>query len=98
MATMTAGSYPTSTVLLSPDAAQAIGAVPGSNVTFKMPGRQAPLQLTVGGLAHFTKADPLFAARSADNQGEFIQVPNVLVLPLSTFATGILPALKIDAA
>jgi len=90
------GTYSTSTVLLSPDAAQALGASPGSTISLTVPGRVAPLQLTVGGLADFSKADPLFAARSADTQGEFIQVPNVLVVPLGTFAA-ILPALKADA-
>jgi putative ABC transport system permease protein len=97
MVRQTAGAYTTSTVLLSPDAAQALGAGPGSSVSLTVPGRAAPLQLTVGGLADFSKADPLFAARSAANQGEFVQVPNVLVVPLSTFGT-ILPALKADAA
>ena len=96
MVRQTVGTYSTSTVLLSPDAAQALGAGPGSTISLTVPGRVAPLQLTVGGLADFSKADPLFAARSADNQGEFIQVPNVLVVPLGTFAT-ILPALKADA-
>jgi putative ABC transport system permease protein len=97
MVRLTAGDYSTGTVLLSPSAAQALGAAPGSSLSLTVPGRVAPLQLTVGGLADFSKADPLFAARSADTQGEFIQVPNVLVVPLATFAT-ILPALKADAA
>src|ERR1700674_1241028 len=98
MVRQTAGSFSTSTVLLSQDASQALSAGPGSKISVRVPGRQSPLQLTVGGIADFSKADPLFAARSADNQGEFIQVPNVLVVPLSTFATDILPALKTDAA
>jgi putative ABC transport system permease protein len=97
MVRQTAGVYSAGTVLLSPDAAQALGAVPGSAISLTVPGRATPIQLTVGGLADFSKADPLFAARSADNQGEFIQVPNVLVVPLATFST-ILPALKADAA
>jgi len=97
MVHVTGGSYADGTVLLSPDAAIALGASPGSSISLTVPGRKAPLQLTVGGIADFSKADPLFAARSADNQGEFIQVPNVLAVQLSTFAT-ILPALKADAA
>src|ERR1700687_3230045 len=97
MVRQTAGSFSTSTVLLSQDASQALTAGPGSKISVKVPGRQTPLQLTVGGIADFSRADPLFAARSADNQGEFIQVPNVLAVQLSTFAT-ILPALKADAA
>jgi putative ABC transport system permease protein len=96
MVHVTGGGYADGTVLLSPDAAIALGASPGSSISLTVPGR-APLQLTVGGIADFSKADPLFAARSADNQGEFIQVPNVLAVQLSTFAT-ILPALKADAA
>jgi uncharacterized repeat protein (TIGR01451 family) len=97
MVRQTAGSYSNGTVLLSPDAAQALGASLGSNVALTVPGRTAPLQLSVGGIADFSKADALFAARSADNQGEFIQVPNVLVVPISTFGS-ILPGLKADAA
>jgi putative ABC transport system permease protein len=97
MVRQTAGTYAGGTVLLSPDAAQALGAGPGTLLSLSVPGRAAPLLLTVGGLADFSKADPLFAARSIDNQGEFIQVPNVLVMPLATFGT-ILPALKADAA
>ena len=97
MVHLTGGSYANGTVLLSPDAALTLGASPGSSISLTVPGRRAPLQLTVGGTADFSRADALFAARSADNQGEFIQVPNVLVVPFSTFAT-ILPALKADAA
>ena len=98
MVRQTAGAYSPGTVLLSPDAAQALGAGSGSSISLTVPGRREPLQLTVGGIADFSKADPLFAARSADTQGEFIQVPNVVVVPLSTFTTTILPALKTDAA
>ena len=97
MVRQTSGSYTAGSVLLSPDAAQALGAGPGTDLSLTVPGRAAPLALNVGGLADFSKADPLFASRSADNQGEFIQVPNVLVIPMSTFGT-ILPALKADAA
>ncbi|HVS49022.1 MAG TPA: FtsX-like permease family protein [Candidatus Dormibacteraeota bacterium] len=97
MVRQTAGAFSPGTVLLSPDAAQALGAGSGSNVSLTVPGRGSPLQLAVGGIADFSKADPLFAARSTDNQGEFIQVPNVIVVPLATFAT-ILPSLKADAA
>ena len=97
MVRQTAGAYTDTAVLLSPDAAQALGAAPGTTVSLTVPGRKTPFQLSVGGIADFSRADPLFAGRSADNQGEFVQVPNVLVVPLSTFAT-ILPALKSDAS
>ncbi|MDQ6773756.1 MAG: FtsX-like permease family protein [Candidatus Dormibacteraeota bacterium] len=95
---LTAGGYGPGTVLLSPDAARGLAAVPGGTVSLALPGRALPLALTVGGTADFTRADPLFASRSAANQGEFVQVPNVLVVPISVFETAILPALRLDAA
>jgi hypothetical protein len=97
MVHLTGGTYTDDTVLLSPDAALALGAAPGAGISLTVPGRRIPLQLTVGGIADFSRAEPLFAARTPDNQGEFIQVPNVLAVPFSTFAT-ILPALQADAA
>ena len=95
---LTAGSYPPDGALLSPDAALALGLAPGSTASLTIPGRSTPLSLQVGGVADFTRADALFASRSADNQGEFVQVPNVVVVPISAFETQILPALRADAA
>ena len=92
------GSYGPGTVLLSPEAARGLGVGPGGILSLTLPGRTLPLSLKVGGTADFSKADALFASRSADNQGEFVQVPNVLVVPLSVFEADILPALRIDAA
>jgi len=98
MVRLTSGDYGAGTVLISPEAARALGAGPGSSIALTVPGRAQPLSLTVGGTADFSKADPLFASRSADNQGEFVQVPNVLVVPLSVLKNDILPALRVDAA
>jgi putative ABC transport system permease protein len=98
MVRLTSGSYGAGTVLLSPDAARALGAGPGGTVALTVPSRAQALSLNVGGIADFSKADPLFASRSADNQGEFVQVPNVIVVPMSVLETEILPALRVDAA
>ena len=97
MVRLTSGAYTSDTVLLSPEAASGLGVAPGDRVTIDLPGRAAPVQLTLGGVADFSKADPLFAARSADVQGEFIQVPYVLVVPLASFNVDFLPALKADS-
>jgi putative ABC transport system permease protein len=98
MVRITGGSYTTGTVLLSTDAATALGITPGGAVRLVVPGRVQPISLKVGGVADFTKADALFASRSADNQGEFVQVPNVVVVGMDLFANTILPALRVDAA
>lgn len=92
------GSYGPGTALLSPEAARGLAVGPGGILSLALPGRDLPLTLKVGGTADFSKADALFASRSADNQGEFVQVPNVLVVPMSVFETDILPSLRVDAA
>jgi putative ABC transport system permease protein len=98
MVRVTSGTFAGDTVLLSPDAATALGATPGSVVKLSVPGRAAPLQLSVGGIADFSRADPLFAGRTSDTQGEFIQFGIVLVMPLARFLSDVLPAVKLDAA
>jgi putative ABC transport system permease protein len=98
MVRITGGSYSTGTALLSTDAAAALGVAPGSTVDLNVPGRAQPIQLKVGGVADFSRADALFASRSADNQGEFVQVPNVIAVGTDLFANTILPALRVDAA
>jgi putative ABC transport system permease protein len=95
---VTSGAYATDSVLLSPDAATGLAAAPGSTVTVAVPGRTTPLQLKVGGIADLSTADPLFSGHTADTQGEFIQIPYVLVMPMATFLADVLPALKVDAA
>jgi putative ABC transport system permease protein len=98
MVRITGGSYSGGTVLLSTDAATTLGVGPGSAVSLSIPGRVQPIQLQVGGVADFSRADALFASRAADNQGEFVQVPNVVVVGTDLFASTILPALRVDAA
>jgi putative ABC transport system permease protein len=98
MVRITSGSYSTSTVLLSTDAATALGVLPGGAVSLIVPGRAQPITLQAGGVADFSRADALFASRSADNQGEFVQVPNVVVVGMDVFTNSILPALRVDAA
>lgn len=98
MVRITSGSYSASTVLLSPDAATALGVLPGGAISLSVPGRAQPIPLKVGGVADFSRADALFASRSADNQGEFVQVLNVMVVGTDVFNNTILPALRLDAA
>jgi putative ABC transport system permease protein len=95
---VTSGSFAAGSALLSPDAARQLGGVTTGAVELKVPGRVAALTLPVSGIADFSRADPLFASRSADNQGEFAAVPNVLVVSTAVFEQTILPALRVDAA
>jgi len=98
MVRVTSGSFADGAALLSADASRQLGVVPAGAVELKVPGRVAPLTLPVSGVADFSRADPLFASRSADNQGEFAAVPNVLVVTTAVFEQTILPALRVDAA
>jgi putative ABC transport system permease protein len=95
--TVASGRYTADSVLLSADAASALGVTPGQTIALTVPGRPAPITATVGGVADFSHADPLFVSRSPDTQGEVAPVPNVIVLPLSMFENTILPALRVDA-
>ena len=98
MVRVTSGSFADGSVLLSPDASRQLGGVTSGSIDLKVPGRQTTVSLPVSGIADFSRADPLFASRSADNQGEFAAVPNVLVVTTAVFEQTILPALRVDAA
>jgi putative ABC transport system permease protein len=95
---VTSGSFAAGSALLSPDASRQLGGATTGAVQLKIPGRVDPLTLPISGIADFSRADPLFASRSADNQGEFAVVPNVLVVTNAVFDQTILPALRVDAA
>jgi putative ABC transport system permease protein len=95
--TVPSGRYTADSVLLSTDAASTLGVTPGQSVALSVPGRSSPLVARVGGIADFSHADALFVSRSPDTQGEVAPLANVIVLPISTFESAILPALRVDA-
>jgi putative ABC transport system permease protein len=95
---LTAGSYAPGTSLLSVEAARSLGAAPGSSVELRVPGRERPVALAVGGVADLSRADSLFASRVADSLGDFIYVPHSIVVPLEVFDEMVVPALRQDAA
>ncbi|HEV2011690.1 MAG TPA: FtsX-like permease family protein [Candidatus Limnocylindria bacterium] len=94
---VTTGAFAPGTALLSTEAATALNAKVGDRLRLALPGA-APLSVTLGGIADFRSAGPLFASRSVDTQGEFTYVPNSIVLDLETFSSAVLPALRADAA
>jgi putative ABC transport system permease protein len=94
---VTSGALTPGTALLSTEAAAALNVKVGDHVSLALPGA-APMSVTLGGIADFRGAGPLFGSRSADTQGEFTYVPNSIVLDLETFSSGVLPALRADAA
>ncbi len=95
---LSAGTFPAGGTLISADAASALGIGPGARIAVRVPGSTTPLERTVTGVADFSRAGPLFASRSPDNQGEFAFVPNVVVVDQATFEGSILPSLRADAA
>lgn len=94
---LTAGAFASGGVLLSREAADALGVGPGARVVVALPTGTA-LTLTVTGVADFRGATPLFASRNPDTQGEFVYVPNVVVIDQAAFASAVLPPLRADAA
>jgi putative ABC transport system permease protein len=98
MIRLSGGQYAAGSALVSPATAQALGIQPGSSVGLGIPGRPQPLQVTAGGIADFSSANALFTGRTPDTEGEFVQVPNVLVVSPDYFLSQVLPALKADAA
>lgn len=95
---LTAGTMSAGGAVLSADAARSLGVASGGQVAVRIPGRAAPLDLTVSGIADLTAAGPLFASRSPDTQGEFAPVANVIIVDQATLGGVVVPALRADAA
>ncbi len=94
---ITAGTFTGAGGLLSVEASRALAANPGATVELLVPGRPDPLRLRIDGTADLSGSAPLFNSRVADSLGDFIYVPNVVVVPPSLFDSAIIPALKIDS-
>ncbi len=94
---ITEGTFTGSGGLLSVEAARALGANPGATVELLLPQRPGSVRLKVDGTADLSGSAQLFNSRVPDSLGDFIYVPNVVVVPPSLFDSAILPALKIDA-
>lgn len=86
-------------VVLSVEAARALGARPdASTIALRLPGRQAPLRLPVGGVADLSQAKPLFYSRKSTNLEDFLYVPNSVVVDPATFRNIVLPAYRAATA
>ncbi len=92
------GQYVAGTGLLSQPTADLVRAPPGSSVSVTLPGRSAPLTVSVGATGDFTNATPLFLSRSPDTQGDFAASPYVVVVDMATFRDVVLPAVRADAS
>lgn len=92
------GRYAAGRALLSQPTADVVGGVVGSKVSVTLPGRPAPLRVTVGATGDFTNATPLFLSRSPGTQGDFVASPYVVVVDMATFRDAVLPALRADAS
>jgi putative ABC transport system permease protein len=94
------GGYAPGTAVLSPAAAEELGATSGSVLRLQIPGRPPTSALTVpvGSIGDFTRADQLFASREAGSIGDFLAAPLVVGVDIATFQSQVLPALRVDAA
>jgi putative ABC transport system permease protein len=95
---MTSGSFGPGTGLVSVEASRQLRAPLGSPMTLAVPGRLQPIQIPIGGVVDVSLADSLWTSRLEDSQGDFVYVPNSVVVPPDVFENQILPALRQDAA
>jgi putative ABC transport system permease protein len=96
--TVTDGSLSPGAAALSDEAAKTLAAGAGSTVSLSVPGRSSPVTLPVSATVDLSHAEPLFASRNPESPGDFIYVPNSLVLPPDLFDDLVRPALRTDAA
>jgi putative ABC transport system permease protein len=93
-----AGSLAGGAALLSAEAARRLAARPGTRVWLRIPGRRAPLAVSVGGVADLARARPLFYSRKASRLEDFIYVPNSVVVSPQTFRRAVVPAFRAAGA
>lgn len=89
---LVAGSFAEESAVLSVEAAASLSAEPGATVTMTLPGRYAPVELAVSGVADLAKATPLFASRKSSKLEDFLYVPNSIVVSPATFEGVVMPA------
>jgi putative ABC transport system permease protein len=95
--TMSGGAFIPGSAVLSVEASRALAAAVGATVNLSLPGRGAPVALGVSGVADLSRAASLFASRNPDRPGDFIYVPNSIVVSPELFEDLVLPPLRIDA-
>src|SRR4029079_16881495 len=92
------GALATDRATLSAEAARALGAELGSEITIDLPGGAPPLAIPVGGVADLARATPLFGSRKSSELEDFLYVPSSVIVSPSTFSTSILPAFQAATA
>jgi putative ABC transport system permease protein len=92
------GSLAPGSALLSAEAARRLAARPGTRVSLRIPGRRAPLSVSVGGVADLAQAKPLFYSRKASRLEDFIYVPDSVVVSPQTFRRIVVPAFRAASA
>jgi putative ABC transport system permease protein len=95
---LTSGSFQPGSALLSDEASADLRVGAGGRVELTVPGSTTPVPLRIGGLVDLSAAASLFSSRSPDTLGDFIYVPDSIVISPELFESAILPALRADAA
>ena len=86
------------TATLSAEAARALGADVGADVSIDLPAGAPPLTLPVGGIADLARARALFDSRKSTELEEFLYVPSSVIVSPATFESTILPAFRAATA
>jgi putative ABC transport system permease protein len=87
-----AGRLEPGEALLSVEGARSLGIEPGGEISLRIPGRDEPIRLPVGGVVDLARAEPLFSSRKASKLEEFLYVANSVVVSPELFRDEIIPA------
>jgi putative ABC transport system permease protein len=96
---LAAGSFAPNSAVLSAEAARSLGgAGPGSTVKLSLPGGRPAANLAVSGVADLSRAKGLFESRQGGQLGNFLYIPNSIVISSDMFRSLVLPAFRHAAA
>ena len=95
---MLSGSIRAGSALLSAEAAIALKVGAGDTVSLRVPGRAAPLSLTLSGITDLSGAKPLFESRESGSLEAFRYVPYSVVVDHATYRAEVAPAFEAAAA
>ncbi len=95
---LAAGRFDPAGAQLSPEAARALGAKPGSRIRLDLPGGARPLALPVSGIVDLSRSRPLFNSRQGLKLEDFLYIPDAIVVDPRVFRERVVPAFRSASA
>ncbi|MBK8293612.1 MAG: ABC transporter permease [Solirubrobacterales bacterium] len=88
------GGFEPGSVLLSSEAARALGVRIGDQVDLQLPGSRPPASLRVSGITDLSRARPLFNSREGSKLEDFLYIPDSVVMEPRDFERLVIPAFR----